>query len=104
MNLLAKSNQVYKLIEILQTRGITIETLLISNVIEKATLDCETVDDFSRGDRAQRAQEVVDSCMEVIKSLYDEFQKKYPPINNEGIISKFGNAYKQIDDWHKGLN
>lgn len=104
MNILAKANQVYKLIDILQTRGLSIHNSLVSTVIERATLDCETIDGFSREDRAIRAQEVVDSCMLVTKSLYDEFQRCYPPIKSESIISKTKGVILKVKAWNDSIS
>jgi ERCC4-related helicase len=103
MNVLAKVNQAYKLIDILQTRGIYIESSFMSDVIENATLDCERIDSFTKEERASKAQEVVNSCMLVTKSLYDKFQYFYPPINNDSILSKVRRNLMIVDEWHNSL-
>ena len=103
MNILAKTNQAYKLINILQSRGIFVENKLMSDVIEHATLDCETIDLFSKEDRAVKAQEVIHSCMLVTEGLYDKFQSFYPPINSESVSAKVRRAFKMLDKWHESI-
>ncbi|MDT3560483.1 MULTISPECIES: hypothetical protein [Cronobacter] len=103
MNILAKTNQVYKLIEILETRGIYIENSFMSDVIENATLDCEAIDTFTKQGRAVKAQQVVDSCMLLTKSLYDRFQLFYPPIKSKSVFSRIHSAFEIIEKWHESL-
>lgn len=103
LNILAKTNQVYKLIDILQSRGIFIESNLMSDVIEYATLDCEDIDSFTKEERTIRAQEAINSCMLVTKSLYDKFQSFYPPINSESLFAKARRVFVMLDKWHESL-
>ena len=103
MLLLAKVAQVSKLVDILKTRGLDVQDMLLSNVYEKASLDCEFSYKFTKHDRAVRAQEVMDSCMSVIQGLYDTFQKSHPPAKVKPLLQIIKEADSNLDKWHKHL-
>lgn len=79
VNVFAKVQQVSKLSQILRVRGLNVPDHLLSSVIEKATLDCETAYKMEPEERAVRAQDIIDACMQDIECLYESFQSQHPP-------------------------
>ncbi len=103
-NVLAKAQQITKISEVLAVRGLLIPDNLLSTVLEKATLDCETAFMMELSLRTQRTQEIVSSCMGVIHGLYETFQRYHPPAKQLTFFQAIQKQFKEIDDWHKGLN
>ncbi len=102
-NVLAKAQQISKLSDVLAQRGLSIPSNLLSEVMEKTTLDCETAYQLSSELRTERSQEIVSACMQVIHALYETFQHYHPPAKHETFWQKVSRKNNQIDDWHDSL-
>ncbi|WP_235843272.1 hypothetical protein [Enterobacter huaxiensis] len=102
-NVLAKAQQISKLSEVLALRGLTIPDNLLSIVMEKTTLDCETAYQLDSGLRTIRSQEIVSACMQVIHALYETFQFYHPPAKRETFWQSITRRYSEMDDWHNSL-
>ncbi len=102
-NVLAKAQQISKLSEVLALRGLSIPNNLLSDVMEKTTLDCETAYQLESELRTVRSQEIVNACMQVIHALYETFQFYHPPAKQETFIQMVARKYSEIDDWHDAI-
>ncbi|HDT6508808.1 TPA: hypothetical protein QFV83_002146 [Klebsiella aerogenes] len=102
-NVLAKAQQISKLSEVLALRGLSIPDNLLSSVMEKTTLDCETAYQLDANLRTIRSQEIVSACMEVIHSLYETFQFYHPPAKQETFWQKLTRKRSEVGDWYDGI-
>ncbi|WP_079226135.1 hypothetical protein [Citrobacter werkmanii] len=103
LTILAKAQQVSKLICILESRGLHIPDGLLSSVLEKATLDCEAAHKLSDAERPVKAQEVIDACMGVIEALHTSFQRYHPPKKDSTLMQRLKIWFQTVDDWHNDL-
>ncbi|NWC65164.1 hypothetical protein [Cedecea sp. P7760] len=102
-NVLAKAQQVSKLSDVLALRGLSIPDNLLSTVLEKTTLDCETAYQLDSEVRTVRSQEIVSACMQVIHALYETFQFYHPPAKQETLWQTIVRKYYEIDGWHAAI-
>ncbi|MFI3038696.1 hypothetical protein ACH54D_17760 [Atlantibacter hermannii] len=100
---LAKAQQISKLSEVLALRGLSIPDNLLSTVMEKTTLDCETAYQLDSGVRTIRSQEIVSACMQVIQELHETFQFYHPPAKQETLREMIARKYSEMDKWHTEL-
>ena len=103
LTILAKAQQVSKLICILESRGLYIPDEVFSSVLEKATQDCEVAHKLSDADRPVKAQEVIDACMGVIEALHTSFQRYHPPKKDRTFMQRLKIWFQTVDDWHNDL-
>lgn len=102
-NVLAKAQQISKLSDVLALRGLSIPDNLLSSVMEKTTLDCETAYQLDANLRTIRSQEIVSACMDVIHALYETFQFYHPPAKQETFWQKLTRKYSEVGDWYDGI-
>lgn len=102
-NVLAKAQQITKLSEVLALRGLSVPDNLLSTVMEKTTLDCETAFEQDSDSRTVRSQEIVSACMEVIHALHATFQLYHPPAKQETLLQMLAQKYSEMDQWHTDL-
>lgn len=102
-NVLAKAQQIAKLSEVLDLRGLSIPDNLLSTVMEKTTLDCETAYQLDSELRTIRSQEIVSACMQVVHALHETFQFYHPPAKQETFIQMVSREYSEMENWHNEL-
>ncbi|WP_243770426.1 hypothetical protein [Enterobacter kobei] len=102
-NVLAKAQQIAKLAEVLHLRGLSIPDNLLSTVMEKTTLDCETAYQLDSELRTIRSQEIVSACMQVVHALHETFQFYHPPAKQETFLQMVSRKYSEVENWHNEL-
>ncbi|PQL06099.1 hypothetical protein [Pantoea ananatis] len=80
LNVLAKSSQLQRYINILENRGVSLDMGLLSSIADDATLDAEYVSLQNDSEREVKAQSIVESCMMGVLHIFQKFEQTYPPI------------------------
>ncbi|HAZ3474668.1 TPA: hypothetical protein J1Y50_003880 [Escherichia coli] len=99
----AKSIQINKYMEFLRARNLAISDSYFTQVLIKATIDCEKSYQFNKSYRVIRAQDVTSASTEFMMHLYESFQKSHPPRIPINIFRKIKSINDEIDAWHQSL-
>ncbi|MDU1378948.1 MAG: hypothetical protein E6944_19880 [Klebsiella michiganensis] len=103
MSVFTKMNQSVKYIELLDKRGIHIESSLVAEFLTKVTLDCEIAHSMPSQERASRVQEILALSSDAMNQVYSQFQNNHLPSKPLNLIKIVKLKWTAIDEWYKGL-
>lgn len=98
-----KALQINKYLGFLRTRGFIISDSFFTQVMIKATIECEKSFQYSKTYRVSRAQDVSGASTDFMMHLYDAFQKNHPPRMPVTINDRVKALDHKIDTWYQGL-
>lgn len=104
MNVFTKMTQSLKYIELLDKRGIHIESSFITDFLIKVTLDCEVAHRMPTQERAARVQEILSLSSEAMNQVYTQFQLNHMPSKPLNIVGSIKAKWSIVSDWYKSIN
>lgn len=104
MNVFTKMTQSLKYIELLDKRGIHIETSFITDFLIKVTLDCEVAHTLPSQERAARVQEILSLSSEAMNQVYTQFQLNHMPSKPLNIVGLIKTKWSIVSDWYNSIN
>lgn len=82
---MSKINQINHYLEVLVSRGLSIDLNFIAEVHKATTLDCEKIKMLRPHELSKKGNESTAKCLSLMSHVFKQFELKYPPLKDETL-------------------